>query len=43
MQNHFLFDWSATHQSIEPLFEAVMISTTGQQGISFVTKGIRCD
>ncbi|WP_353890476.1 hypothetical protein [Carboxylicivirga marina] len=25
------------------MFEAVMISTTGQQGISFVTKGIRCD
>jgi hypothetical protein len=25
----------------EPLFESVMISTYGQQGISFLTQGIR--
>lgn len=38
---NFLFDWAIKKNSIEPLFEAVMISTTGQQGLSFITKGIK--
>lgn len=38
---NFLFDWKMDSLSIEPKFEAVMISTSGQQGISFVTAGHR--
>ncbi|MEQ9188844.1 MAG: DUF3124 domain-containing protein [Cryomorphaceae bacterium] len=38
---NFLFDWSILPSSNEPLFEGVMISTSGQQGISFTTHGIR--
>jgi hypothetical protein len=39
----FLFGWSIKPNSTEPLFEGVMISTSGQQGLSFKTKGIRVD
>jgi hypothetical protein len=38
---NFIFDWQIKPQTIEPLLEAVMISTYGQQGISFVTEGKR--
>lgn len=38
---NFYFTWEKDSIAIEPLFESVMISTSGQQGISFVTKGIR--
>jgi len=37
---NFVFDWAIENSVNEPLFEAVMISTSGQQGISFTTKGI---
>lgn len=37
---NFIFDWAVRPGSLEPFFEAVMISTTGQQGISFTTQGI---
>ena len=37
---NFIFEWSIKNQKYEPLFEAVMIWTTGTQGISFVTHGI---
>jgi len=36
---NFLFDWTIKPGSSEPLFEGVMISTAGQQGLSFVTQG----
>jgi hypothetical protein len=36
---NFVFDWAAPKQEHEPLFEAVMVWTTGHQGISFVTQG----
>jgi hypothetical protein len=36
---NFVFEWAASAKHVEPLFEAVMISTSGQQGISFVTQG----
>ncbi len=36
---NFVFDWSIKPESNEPIFEAVMISTYGNQGISFVTTG----
>ena len=39
----FLFDWSLKPGLNEPLFEAVMISTSGQQGLSFKTKGVKID
>lgn len=38
---NFLFDWSCAKNVHEPFFECVMISTSGQQGISFTTQGIR--
>jgi len=38
---NFVFDWQTNIDSNEPIFEAVMISTYGQQGISFVTSGKR--
>ncbi|MBZ0245114.1 MAG: DUF3124 domain-containing protein [Cyclobacteriaceae bacterium] len=36
---NFVFEWASP--TIEPHFEAVMISTTGQQGLSFTTQGIK--
>lgn len=38
---NFIFDWAIKSDNHEPIFEAVMISTTGQQGISFITRGIK--
>ncbi|TXC79005.1 DUF3124 domain-containing protein [Luteibaculum oceani] len=38
---NFLFSWSMEIEAAEPLFEAVMISTSGQQGLSFTTTGKR--
>ena len=38
---NFLFDWRIKQGSNEPLFEAIMISTSGQQGLSFTTNGIQ--
>ena len=37
---NFVFDWAIVNGTNHPLFESVMISTYGQQGISFTTKGI---
>jgi len=38
---NFLFEWQKPESSQDPLFEGVMISTSGQQGLSFLTRGIR--
>lgn len=38
---NFIFHWAIKPNTSEPLFEAVMISTSGQQGISFTTQGKR--
>lgn len=38
---NFLFDWVTKNSKNEPFFEAVMISTSGQQGMSFTTQGVR--
>lgn len=38
---NFIFDWAIKESAPEPLFEAVMISTKGQQGLSFTTIGHR--
>lgn len=36
---NFLFEWRIKDASNAPFFESVMISTSGQQGISFTTQG----
>lgn len=38
---NFLFDWHINKNGSEPLFESIMISTSFQQGLSFVTQGKR--
>ncbi len=38
---NFIFDWMVKDGNNDPLFEAVMISTHGQQGLSFSTRGVR--
>jgi hypothetical protein len=40
---NFVFDWYADKNSNEPFFEGIMISTSGQQGLSFTTQGKRID
>lgn len=40
---NFIFEWSTKESSPEPLFEGVMISTSGQQGLSFTSKGVRIE
>lgn len=40
---NFLFDWKTTQSYTEPLFEGVMISTSGSQGLSFTTQGIKIE
>ena len=37
---NFILIWGANKSNLKPIFEAVMISTRGQQGISFITKGV---
>lgn len=37
---NFVFHWSSRNQKIKPLFDAVMVSASGQQGISITTHGI---
>ncbi len=38
---NFIFDWAIKDGSNEPLFDAVMISTSGQQGLSFTSQGVK--
>ncbi len=38
---NFVFDWAMQSDKNPPLFEAVMISTYGQQGLSFTTRGVQ--
>ncbi len=38
---NFVFDWAIKNVKNPPLFEAVMISTNGQQGLSFTTRGVQ--
>jgi hypothetical protein len=40
---NFVFDWMVRNPELEPHFEAVMISTYGQQGLSFTAQGIRIE
>ncbi len=38
---NFIIDWYIDSTANEPYFEAVMISTSGSQGLSFTSQGIR--
>lgn len=38
---NFVFEWAVKKDKNPPLFEAVMISTNGQQGLSFSTRGVQ--
>lgn len=38
---NFVFEWASKNAKTEPHFEGVMISTYGQQGLSFTTQGIK--
>jgi hypothetical protein len=38
---NFIFEWATKPNSPDPLFEGVMISTYGQQGLSITTQGKR--
>ena len=40
---NFIFDWKTKPDSTEPFFEGIMISTYGQQGLSFTTEGKRIE
>ncbi len=40
---NFIFDWKIKPNTPDPLFEGVMISTYGQQGLSFTTHGKRIE
>lgn len=40
---NFVFDWATEPGDTKPIFEAVMISTYGQQGLSFTTQGHQID
>ncbi|MAU72605.1 MAG: hypothetical protein CML04_10985 [Pseudozobellia sp.] len=39
--SNFIFEWKTPKESPEPLFEGVMNSTVGQQGLSFTTQSRR--
>lgn len=39
--SNFIFDWKIPTKCSKPLFEAVMSSTKGQQGLSFTTQSIQ--
>ncbi len=37
---NFLVSWRADHKVNQPVIQAIMITTTGSQGISFLTEGV---
>jgi hypothetical protein len=39
--SNFIFEWKIPKDCPEPLFEGIMNSTVGQQGLSFTTKSLR--
>ena len=39
--SNFIFDWKIPKNSSKPLFEGVMNSTMGQQGLSFTTQAVQ--
>ena len=41
--SNFIFEWQAPKDCPEPLFEGIMNSTVGQQGLSFTTQSRRIE
>ncbi|MDG5491390.1 DUF3124 domain-containing protein [Psychroserpens sp. SPM9] len=41
--SNFIFNWAIPKSCPEPLFEGVMNSTIGKQGLSFTTQAVRVD
>lgn len=39
--SNFIFDWKIPQNASQPLFEGIMNSTLGQQGLSFTTQAVR--
>ncbi|MCB0473148.1 MAG: DUF3124 domain-containing protein, partial [Flavobacteriaceae bacterium] len=39
--SNFIFEWKIPENCPEPLFEGIMTSTMGQQGLSFTTQAKR--
>jgi hypothetical protein len=39
--SNFIFDWQKEKATTEPLFEGIMTSVMGQQGLSLITQGKR--
>lgn len=37
---NFLISWAAQSERLQPLFQGVMVSVNGQQGIAFTTEGV---
>lgn len=37
---NFILVWGAKSKQLKPIFQGVMVSTAGQQGISFLTEGV---
>lgn len=37
---NFILVWGAKSAKVKPIFQGVMVSTAGQQGISFLTEGV---
>ncbi|MEO9893868.1 DUF3124 domain-containing protein [Aurantibacter sp.] len=37
---NFIVNWGSKSDVVKPIFQGVMISTQGQQGVSFTTKGV---
>jgi hypothetical protein len=37
---NFIFEWLGNEKASKPLFEAVMLTTSGQQGISFTCRAV---
>lgn len=37
---NFILVWASDNHQMNPIFESVMISTEGRQGISFLTRGV---
>ncbi len=40
LEGSFIVNWGATTSEVKPIFQGVMISTLGPQGISFVNEGV---
>ncbi len=40
MGANFIIQWGSKTENLNPLFQGIMIGTSNQQGISFITNGV---